>query len=228
MENIKNEILLQQRFEFGANWKRFLTVLDDDRINLAVTSLKVMLGVNDLVGKSFLDIGSGSGLFSLAARRLGANVLSFDFDPESVACTAELKKRYYFDDNQWTIEEGSALNRDYLNGLGKFDIVYSWGVLHHTGDMWCALNNVVNLVKKSGLLFIAIYNDQDFVSQYWKIIKKIYVKYKLLRWPLLLIHFPYPFFSSWLFRFITGRLQNQRGMDGWYEILDWIGGFPYD
>ena len=94
-----------------------------------------MLSVNALEGKSFLDIGSGSGLFSLAARRLGARVHSFDYDPQSVACTRELKRRFYSDDAEWVIEEGSALDTAYLSGLGQFDVVYSWGVLHHTGDM---------------------------------------------------------------------------------------------
>src|SRR5262245_27430993 len=95
-----------------------------------------MLEIDSLAGLSFLDIGSGSGLFSLAARRLGARVHSFDYDPQSVACAAELRRRYFPGDPQWVVEEGSALDADYLTRLGKFDIVYSWGVLHHTGRMW--------------------------------------------------------------------------------------------
>ncbi len=84
------EVAGKQRFEFGANWNRFLAVLNDERIAQAEESLKRMLEVDNLQGKSFLDIGSGSGLFSLAARRLGARVYSFDYDPKSVACTREL------------------------------------------------------------------------------------------------------------------------------------------
>src|ERR1700704_486469 len=108
------EIAQGKRFEFGKNWSRFLTLLDDSRIARAEESLKMMLQVEDLEGKSFLDIGSGSGLFSLAARRLGARVHSFDYDPHSVACTRELRSRYFPDDPQWTVEQGSALDEEYL------------------------------------------------------------------------------------------------------------------
>src|SRR5678816_2013449 len=130
-----------ERFEFGKNWSRFLELLDDTRIKEAETSLQQMLEVDSLDGKSFIDVGSGSGLFSLAARRLGATVHSFDYDPNSVACTAELRRRYFPTDSQWRVEEGSALDRDYVSSLGQFDVVYSWGVLHHTGQMWKALDH---------------------------------------------------------------------------------------
>src|SRR5919112_3443292 len=117
-----------ERFEFGENWSRFLAVLDDARIRKAEKSLQQMLGVESLEGKSFLDIGSGSGLFSLAARRLGARVHSFDYDPQSVACTRELRRRFFADDEDWKVEEGSALDEAYVRSLGQFDTVYSWGV----------------------------------------------------------------------------------------------------
>src|SRR6266516_5935341 len=99
------EIARGERFEFGKNWSRFLDVLDDERIARAEESLKQMLEIADLDGRSFLDIGSGSGLFSLAARRLGARVHSFDYDPHSVACTSELKRRYFAVVDQWKVEE---------------------------------------------------------------------------------------------------------------------------
>jgi len=119
MDLYKSEILRGERFEFGKNWSRFLKDLNDERIRSAETSLKRMLSENDLCGKSFLDIGSGSGLFSLAARRLGARVHSFDYDPHSVACTEELKRRYFPGDLNWTVEEGSALSIDYLEKIGR-------------------------------------------------------------------------------------------------------------
>ncbi|HVO67338.1 MAG TPA: class I SAM-dependent methyltransferase, partial [Syntrophales bacterium] len=164
----------KKRFEFGKNWEQFLKVLDEIRIVEAEKSLKEMLEMEDLKNKRFLDVGSGSGLFSLAARRLGARVHSFDFDPCSVACTMELKKRYQPEDENWSIEQGNILDVNYLNSLGPFDIVYAWGVLHHTGNMWGALENLIPLVADSGKLFISIYNDQGVLSLFWKALKKFY------------------------------------------------------
>src|SRR5262245_10622183 len=126
MDSNADQIARGERFEFGENWSQFLSTIDQGRIQEAEMSLKALLEVDCLSGKSFLDIGSGSGLFSLAARRLGARVHSFDFDPKSVSCTRELKKNYFPDDESWEIEQGSALDRDYVGSLGQFDIVYSW------------------------------------------------------------------------------------------------------
>jgi len=222
------EVPQGQRFEFGANWLRFLEVINEVRINEAEESLKTMLRVDDLKNKRFLDVGSGSGLFSLAARRMGAKVPSFDYDSRSVACTQELKRRYYPNDADWMIEEASVLDRGYLERLGQFDVVYSWGVLHHTGAMWEVLANVVPLVADEGRLFIAIYHDQGFKSRYWHMVKKTYTKHSLLHWPLLILHMPYPFLPSLIFKYISGRLKEDRGMSFWYDIVDWIGGFPFE
>ena len=172
----EKEVKAGERFEFGKNWSAFLSVLDEDRIVKAMASLREMLEVETLEGKTFLDIGSGSGLFSLAARRLGAQVFSFDFDSNSFACTQELRRRYFPQDSQWRIEQGSVLDREYVGSLGKFDIVYSWGVLHHTGQMWNALENATLPVKTGGKLFIAIYNDTGSQATRWKWIKKTYCR----------------------------------------------------
>src|SRR6266508_1878702 len=164
----------EPRFAFGENWARFLAKLDDRRIAAAERSLAAMLEHVDLAGARFLDAGSGSGLSSLAARRLGADVHSFDYDPASVAVTAELRRRFFRNDDHWRVEQGSVLDREYLQKLGAFDGVYSWGVLHHTGAMWEAMDHLVDLAAPGGTLFIALYNDQGRVSRVWRRIKRLY------------------------------------------------------
>ena len=216
-----------KRFRFGENWTRFLVVLDEQRIQSAVDSLKQKLEVNSLEGKSFLDIGSGSGLFSLAAKRLGARVVSFDYDPQSVACTGELKQRYFENDDAWVVQSGSVLDTAYLESLGKFDIVYSWGVLHHTGAMWEALANVDSNVAPQGKLFIALYNYQPFASKYWKFVKKAYNNYRVSRPFAVLVHAVYPVAPGILLRTLQRR-KYPRGMSVWYDLLDWLGGYPFE
>ena len=108
------------------------------------------LGTSDLAGRTFLDIGCGSGLFSLAALQLGAKVHSFDYDPDAVATTRQLRDRYA-PDSDWRVEQGSVLDSSLISRLGQFDIVYSWGVLHHTGALWEALDAACRLVAPGGL-----------------------------------------------------------------------------
>jgi 2-polyprenyl-6-hydroxyphenyl methylase/3-demethylubiquinone-9 3-methyltransferase len=233
------EITTGERFQFGENWKHFLDSLNETRIVQAEKSLKKMLQVEDLHNKNFLDIGSGSGIFSLAAKRLGARVHSFDYDPESVACATELRRRYFSDDPYWTIEEGSVLDSNYLNSLGKFDIVYSWGVLHHTGQMWQALENACERVSREGKLFIAIYNDVGWRSRVWRSIKKTYNRLpRPLKTPFIVLLMVPGQSKGILQSVMTGRLNEyiqswtqyskNRGMSRWHDAVDWIGGYPYE
>jgi SAM-dependent methyltransferase len=221
------ELASGDRYAFGANWTRFLALLTESRIDDAVESLKRMLQVETLAGRSFLDIGSGSGLFSLAARRLGASVYSFDYDPQSVACTAELKRRYFPDDPQWHVQRGSALDEPYLASLGHFDIVYSWGVLHHTGAMWPALDYAEKLVAPGGKLFIALYNQQGLASRYWTFVKRIYNRYPVSKPLWIVLHTAYPVLPSVVWRMLRGR-KYPRGMNAWVDLLDWLGGYPFE
>ena len=230
------EVKKGDRFAFGENWRQFLSVLNEQRIAEAERSLREMLEVETLQGKTFVDVGSGSGLFSLAARRLGAKVHSFDIDPSSVWCTMELRRRYFPGDTDWIVEQGSALDEEYFRKLGQFDIVYSWGVLHHTGNMWKALELVATLVKPKGKLFIAVYNDEGRASNYWKLIKKTYCRLPRLLKPLIL----YPVFVRlWGPRTILDILKGKpfhtwrnyyrsRGMAPWRDFVDWVGGYPFE
>ena len=234
------EIARGRRFGFGSNWLRFLNSIDARRIAEAERTLKEMLNVDNLIGCRFLDIGSGSGLFSLAARRLGAIVHSFDFDPQSVACTQELRRRYFPSDSQWTIDEGSALDSAYLGTLGRFEVVYSWGVLHHTGSMWVAIENAIGRVAMNGgKCVIAIYNDQGWKSHLWWFIKRLYNCLPRM------MRAPFVFMISAMTRIaaitkytlkfkpmiaIASLLTDRRdrGMSARCDELDWIGGFPFE
>lgn len=230
----QQEVAARQRFEFGRNWRKFLASLSEERISEAEQSLREWLSVEDLQGKSFLDSGSGSGLFSLAARRLGARVFSFDYDTQSVACTAELKRRFFPDDPDWTVAQGSALDSAYLASLGTYDVVYSWGVLHHTGAMWQALDNVTANVAPGGRLFISIYNDQGKTSDRWRALKRSYVR--LPRGLRFVILGPYAAWSLFLKDVVRGKpfhtfrsyRRGARGMSPYRDAVDWVGGYPFE
>jgi 2-polyprenyl-6-hydroxyphenyl methylase/3-demethylubiquinone-9 3-methyltransferase len=228
LQSSVKDLARDKRFAFGVNWSRFLSSITEKRIKGAEKALKGMLQIANLKDKEFLDIGSGSGLSSLAARRLGAKVHSFDIDLMSVSCTNELKKRYFPNDPNWIIDKGSVLDNSYLQSLGQFDIVYSWGVLHHTGAMWQALENICSLVKPRGQLFLAIYNDQRWISSYWKFIKLLYNKNLVLRLLVICLHLPYLYALRLLYRILTKRRELDRGMSLWHDMLDWLGGYPFE
>lgn len=227
VDALGQELASGERFAFGSNWARFLSRMTEERIVDAVGSLKRMLVVEDLRGKTFLDIGSGSGLFSLAARRLGATVHSFDYDPESVACTAELRRRYFPEDPAWKVERGSVLDDAYLASLGQYDVVYSWGVLHHTGAMWKALENADLRVAPGGTLFVALYNQQGLASRYWTFVKRMYNRHAVTRPLWIALHGLYPTLPSLFVKFLRGQ-KYPRGMNPWVDLLDWLGGYPFE
>jgi len=226
----------RSRFAFGDNWQRFLNSVDAERVTEARRSLVELLRRDDLSGLRLLDIGCGSGLFSLAARLLGATVHSFDDDPASVACADALKQRYRPDDPGWHIERGSVLDESYLGHLGPFDVVYAWGVLHHTGEMRRALRNAGVAVAPGGALGVAIYNDQELISRLWLEVKRLYNSGRVLRGVLKAVFVPAFAAQGVAIGVIKHRhplghfmsYRARRGMSVYHDWIDWLGGYPFE
>lgn len=225
------------RFAFGRNWQSFARNVDDNRLAEAEASLRDLLGVSDLESTSFLDIGCGSGLFTVAASRMGAQVTAFDFDADSVATARELAAR--FDVHVEWLAQGDVLDQNLLDELDRFDVVYSWGVLHHTGSMWQAIENAAAFARPGGLLAIAIYNDQGFASRAWSRVKRFYVWLPRSLKPMLVAAIVVPYETILLARdflrlrpkdFVTrwSRYSKKRGMSRLHDHIDWIGGYPFE
>lgn len=234
----QDDIARGVRFAFGRNWQRYLRQLDERRIAAATASLQEMLGQTSLKDKRFLDIGSGSGLFSLAAHRLGATVRSFDYDRDSVAATTWTRDTFAAGTDRWAVEHGSVLDERFLDGLGTFPVVYSWGVLHHTGAMWRAVELAARRVAPDGQFFIALYHDQGWESRAWWWVKRAYCAappgLRELVFALAFARLWGPTTVKDLLRgrpFHTWRTyasNGVRGMDPWRDAVDWIGGFPFE
>jgi SAM-dependent methyltransferase len=206
-----------------------------------------LLPSDDLRGQRFLDVGCGSGLFSLAARSLGADVVSIDVDRESLTCTERLKAKFHPNDEGWLIEYATLLDGDLSRRLGTFDWAYCWGVAHHTGNLWRALENLIPLVKPEGRMVLAVYNDQLYITKLWRLVKLIYQKLPRLFKPIwaatigLLLFYKRLTVTVLVSLFRIGTLQNplvpwqnwlqesrSRGMNGWYDLVDWVGGWPFE
>ena len=234
--SIEQEHASGERFRFGENWASFLERLNESRIEYAQRCLLQLLDTDQLTGRTFLDIGCGSGLSSLGARRAGATVHSFDYDQQSVACTQELKERYFPGDNAWTVQRGSILDHGFLKSLPQFDIVLSWGVLHHTGEMWQAIQNAEALVAPGGLFAIALYNDQGVRSRAWHSVKKTYNRSPAAARGILLAGSAAILWGPATLKGLTRadpfrwwrNYQSMRGMSPWHDLVDWVGGYPFE
>ena len=221
----------ESHFAFGKNWAEYSNLIDERRVAAAESNLARLLGNRDLSGKRVLDIGSGSGLHSLAALRLGArSVVAIDIDSDSVATTKKTLSQFALSAS-WSVREASVFDLDPTD-LGEFDVVYSWGVLHHTGDLDRAISCAAALVTHRGVLAMALYR-RVWMDWFWKFEKKWYA-------------FASPTAQSWARRmyiaaFLLSRLASgvsphrylktylrKRGMSFEHDVHDWLGGWPYE
>lgn len=210
------------RFQFGENWKDFSKTVDDKALQAAIDGLTRLLPDGfDPTGKTFLDIGSGSGLHSVAAARLGfKSVTATDYDSNSVEATKENASRFGVEVN--------AFQDDILNTklTGTFDVVYSWGVLHHTGDMARAVRTAASLTKPDGLFIVALYRKSPMCGV-WGGIKRTYCMSPRPVKKIAELGF---FGVMTAAHRAAGKKSSdyaERGMDLYHDAVDWLGGYPY-
>jgi SAM-dependent methyltransferase len=228
----------EKRFEFGQNWKKYIErSFSQEKVEVSKGHILSFLGRNDLQGLTFLDIGCGSGLHSLGALQLGAaEVISFDYDAKSVEATSILYK-YAGEPKHWKIMQGSVLDERFMASLPKADIVYSWGVLHHTGDVWRAIRNAALPVKKDGLFYIALYSadvQKDPTPEFWLDVKQRYLAASILQKRKMEWWYVWRFQMGYKISALRKVLRDMieyrknRGMSYFTDIRDWLGGWPME
>lgn len=222
------------QFDFGQNWVNFSKkALTKERILAAQCDFMRLFGSIGLNDKLFLDIGFGQGITILLAKEAGAKVFGNDINPkcmEALTNTAECMGV----SADFPVVIGSILDTSTISQISqmikagqKYDIVHSWGVLHHTGNLKIALYNAASLVTDGGYLVIAVYNSH-WSSRVWRIIKKFYcISPKAVKIVMVSIFYPIICIAK---IFVTGKnpLNQERGMDFFYDVVDWIGGYPYE
>lgn len=217
-------------FDFGSNWQAYSRArLEPMRVREAEQSLTALFGTDRLAGRSFLDIGCGSGLFAVAAAGCAANpVVGFDVNPVSVSTSRENAQLYLPDGAaQPEFRTGSILDQELVGRLGLFDNVYAWGSLHHTGEMWHAIANAASLVAEDGLFVLAIYDDHWSVP-FWLRVKKLYNVSPRLGRRVMEAGFGAGIYAAVWAVARQNPMRKERGMDFWYDVVDWLGGYPYE
>ena len=225
-----------KRCKFGRNWAKYASLVDEARVQKAELHLQERFGLDELRG-NFLDIGSGSGVFSAAATRLGAIVTAFDYDLDSVATTNLVLNAFADSKNVKLIRQGDILDNYWISSITDSNYIYSWGVLHHTGSLWKALSQIADNAKTGCIFVTAIYNDLGEESIKWTRLKKLYVNLVPMR-PLLLAYSWYKFWARQQLRSLrTGTDPfkswreysiDSRGMSAWFDLIDWAGGYPFE
>jgi SAM-dependent methyltransferase len=214
-----------KHFDFGKNWADYAKTLTPEKLAQAKAGLLALLPAEDWMGKSVLDIGCGSGVHAAAMTHLGIQKLTcVDYDPHSVATTVQVLRGSGQPNVDFSAQQADILS---WKTAEKFQIVYSWGVLHHTGNMWKAITNAADLVAPKGKFVIAIYHKTPLCGA-WRRVKWLYTYSPLpIKW--LLNGFFYVFFYA-LALIMSGKspAAGERGMNWWHDVKDWIGGYPYE
>jgi SAM-dependent methyltransferase len=217
-------------FSFGKNWLSFLEHMPDEAMRDVASDIADWLGASAVEGKSVVDIGCGSGVHSHCFHAMGVKSLfSIDVDPRSVAATSMMWERAG-KPNNWRVQHASILDDNFVKSLEKFDIVYSWGVLHHTGEMWRAIENASRLVSEGGLFWIALYTKGPDYPTHLEL-KKQYNRAGWLGKKLMIYR---RILKTMRKRMSAGKNpfgwneRRRRGMDVYHDLIDWLGGLPYE
>jgi 2-polyprenyl-3-methyl-5-hydroxy-6-metoxy-1,4-benzoquinol methylase len=226
----QQEVMSGTRFEFGKNWKDFLNTVSETEIQKAAADIKRWLQTESLKGKRIIDIGSGSGIHSYVFYLMNAEeLISFDYDTDSVEATKKIWQNAGSPDN-WKITQGSILDTEFANSLGKFDIIYSWGVLHHTGNMWKAIENASSLLNANGIFWISIYQKGPAYPRHLK----LKLKYNASSPAGKKIMIYSSVCKIMIKRVLSGKnpfkwnQKTDRGMNVYHDLIDWLGGLPYE
>jgi len=219
-------------FDFGENWVAYSReALTKEKVESARIDFKQLYSGISFEGKRFLDIGFGQGLALLFAKEMGAIVTGCDINHKCKE-SLEITKQVVGYKGEITTIIGSILSKETMNALrgdcnNKFDIVHSWGVLHHTGSMYKSLKDVTTLVENDGYIVLAIYN-RHWSSPLWRFIKFVYCYMPQMVQKLLIAGLtPIIVASKFI---VTGKnpLKCKRGMSFFHDVTDWIGGYPYE
>jgi hypothetical protein len=163
----------------------------------------------------------------VSAAESGANVFGIDVDKENIMALE--KTRMAMDYTQAPeVCVVSILDQSFVRQHEhQFDIVHSWGVLHHTGNMTKAIENACLLVSDNGNFICSIYN-RHWSSPLWKIIKWCYNVFPApIQKVVVGIMYPVIYLSKWIVTRKDPKAM-ERGMDFFHNVVDWVGGYPYE
>jgi 2-polyprenyl-6-hydroxyphenyl methylase/3-demethylubiquinone-9 3-methyltransferase len=223
---------LGSHFAFGENWANYAESLSEHEIDQAEEGLRRLLDAETLAGRSFLDIGCGSGVHSLAALRLGASqIVACDIDPMSVQTAQTVLQRFAIAKDRSRVFEMSVFALDAAR-VGTFDVVYSWGVLHHTGDMARAMAAASSLVAPDGLFVFALYR-RTLLCPLWVFEKRWYAsasptQQRAMRRAYIAARALVERLRGRSLESYIANYRGNRGMSFEHDVHDWLGGYPYE